>query len=715
MTGPLFSTSWYRVAGLRPRLRSHAQIHRHQYRGQTWYILQDRSTERFHRFSPAAYLVMGLMDGQRTVQEIWETACGRLGDDAPTQDEVIQLLSQLHQTDVLLCDVPSDAAELLHRHERQTRRQWQSRAFSVFSWRFPLFDPDRMLRLLLPIVRPLIGWSGAILWLVVVAPALVLAAVHWSDLTSDVLDRVLAPQNLLPLWLLYPIIKVFHEFGHAFLTKAYGGEVHDMGVMLLVLTPIPYVDASAASAFREKWHRILVGAGGILVELFLASLALFLWLSVEPGLTRTLAYNAIVIAGVSTVLFNGNPLLRYDGYYVLADLVEIPNLRSRATAYLGFLGERYLFGRKEAEPPTATPGERAWFVGYGIASFLYRIFVVVAILLFVMDRFFLLGMIFAALAAIGWAAVPLGKGLAFLFTHPRLRSVRTRAIAVTALLVAAPAGVIGFVPAPYRSRAEGVVWIPDEAFVRAGVDGFIERVVARPGTRVRRGDVLILCRDPVLSAQVQELEARLRELEARYAEQHVKDRGKAEILKEEFVLVRENLARARERAGELTIRSRADGTFVAPLAADLPGRFVRQGELLGYVVEFGTITVRAVVPQVFIDLVRQQTREVEVRLAERLAETFPAVIKREVPGASERLPSPALGSQGGGQLATDPLDKQGVKAMQKVFQVDLELPSPLRVINVGGRVHVRFDHGWAPLGLQWYRQVRQLFLSRFNV
>jgi putative peptide zinc metalloprotease protein len=703
------------VAGLKPRLRSHAQIHRHQYRGQTWYVLQDRSTDRFHRFSPAAYLVIGLMDGRRSVEEVWETACTRLGDDAPTQDEIIQLLSQLYGTDLLQCDVTPDAAELLERHERHTRRQWQSRVFSLFSWRAPLFDPERFLRLLLPVVRPLIGWGGAVVWLAVVGPALVLAAVHWSDLSRDVLDRVLAPHNLLFLWVLYPIVKALHEFGHAFATKAFGGEVHDMGVMLLVLTPVPYVDASSASAFRNKWQRILVGAAGILVELFIAAVALFVWLSVEPGLTRALTYNTVVIAGVSTVLFNGNPLLRYDGYYILADLVEIPNLRGRANAYLGYLGERYLFGRREAEPPTATPGEKAWFVGYGVTSFVYRIFIVVAILLFVMDRFFLLGMVFAVAAAIGWATVPVGKGLKFLFTHPRIRSVRTRAVAVTAVLVALVAGLIGLAPVPYRSRAEGVVWIPDEAFVRAATEAFVERVVAPVGGRVARGDILITTLDPVLVSRVAQLQARLQEMEARYEEQRIADRGKAELIREEIRYVQEDLARARERAGELIIRSGAEGTFVLPTPQDLPGRFVRKGELLGHVVELQTITVRTVVPQGDIDLVLGQTRGVEVRLAERLSEVIPAVVRRVVPGASEHLPAPALGSQGGGQLATDPLDKQGVRAIQKVFQVDLELPSHTRLVNVGGRAYVRFDHGWTPLGVQWYRQVRQLFLARFNV
>ncbi|HEV8640691.1 MAG TPA: PqqD family peptide modification chaperone, partial [Methylomirabilota bacterium] len=196
MSGPLFSASWYRVAQLTPRLRSHARIHRHRYRGATWYVLQDLSTERFHRFSPAAYLIIGLMDGRRTVQELWEAATARLEDDAPTQDEVIQLLSQLHAADVLQCDVPPDAAELLERRQRQSRRAWQSRLLSPFAWRFPLFDPEPFLRLFLPVVRPLVGWVGALLWLAAVGPAVVLAAVHWPELARDVTDRLLAPQNL---------------------------------------------------------------------------------------------------------------------------------------------------------------------------------------------------------------------------------------------------------------------------------------------------------------------------------------------------------------------------------------------------------------------------------------------------------------------------------------------------------------------------------------
>ena len=175
------------------------------------------------------------------------------------------------------------------------------------------------------------------------------------------------------------MLKILHEFGHACATRAYGGEVHDMGVMFLAFIPCPYVDASAAAAFRNTWHRIMVGAAGMIVELFLAALALFVWLNVEPGMVRTAMYDVMLLAGISTVLFNGNPLLRYDGYYMFADYLEMPNLWARSQAYLRYLWERYAFGRQEAVPESATLSERGWFVVYGITALVYRLVVFVAV------------------------------------------------------------------------------------------------------------------------------------------------------------------------------------------------------------------------------------------------------------------------------------------------------------------------------------------------
>ena len=715
MAESLFSPSWYRVAGLKPKLRRHAHIHRHLYRGQTWYVLQDLSSERFHRFSPSAYLVIGLMDGRRTVQQIWDTALSRLGDDAVSQDEVIQLLSQLHSADVLQCDVPPDTAEMFRRHERQSRQVRTRKILSVFAWQIPLFDPERVLERFIPWVRPLFGWFGMGLWLLVVGSAVVLASTHWPELSENVLDQVLMPQNLLLLWLLFPLIKLLHEFGHAFAVKAYGGEVHEMGVMILVLTPVPYVDASSAWAFRSKWQRVLVGAAGMVVEVFLASLALFLWLNLEPGILRAICYNTILIAGVSTVLFNANPLLRFDGYYMLMDWLEMPNLRQRATQYLVYLCERYLFGRREAEMPNASRGERVWFILFSVSSFLYRILVILAILLFLGEISLLLGLIFAASTAFAWFALPTMKIASYLVNSSRIRKVRGRAMLATTGVLAGLTMLLALVPVPFRTMAEGVVWVQEEGIVRARAEGFVAKVVATPGSWVRRGDVLIECEDQDLRTELRVLEGQMRELLAKHRQVARDNRVQAELIDEQMRFVGQNLARARERLSELTIISQASGLFVMPHAENSSGRYVQKGQTLAHVIGADTVTVRTLVSQQDIDLVRESTERVEVRLAERLAHVIPALVKRVVPSASEELPSPALGSQGGGQVAVDPSDREGRRAVQKLFQVDVQLDAEKRPVHIGGHAYIRFHHGYEPIGVQWYRSARQLFLSRLNV
>lgn len=335
MSTQFLSASWYQVAALRPRIRPHARIHRQRFRDQPWYVLRDPASGRMHRFTPAAYLIISLMDGKRSVDEIWTQVAAEMGQDAPTQDEAIHLLAQLHAADVLQTDVTPDVAELYQRYAKQRRATIKKNVLNPFAFRIPLWDPDRFLDRTYRYVAWVFGPVGMLLWLAAAVPALVLTGVHWEALTGNLSDRVLSGQNLLLLWLVFPVVKLLHELGHAYTVKSGGGEVHELGLMLLVLTPVPYVDASAATGFRSKWQRALVGAAGMQVELFLAAIAVFAWISTEPGLVRAIAFNVALIGGVSTVVFNGNPLLRFDSYYILSDLIEIPNLGQRANRYWG--------------------------------------------------------------------------------------------------------------------------------------------------------------------------------------------------------------------------------------------------------------------------------------------------------------------------------------------------------------------------------------------
>jgi putative peptide zinc metalloprotease protein len=305
MEKSLYSSNWYRVEHAKPRLRSHAAIHRHQFRGELWYVLQDRTSGRFLRFTPAAYYIMSLMDGERTVQVIWDMACVRLGDDVLTQDELISMLAQLHQSEVLQCADLPDLSEVSERTRREGRRKKLMSFINPLAIRIPLFDPDRFLTATLPLVRPLISWVGALIFLALIVSAAVLAGFNWSGLTNNITDRVLSADSILLLLLTYPFVKAVHELGHGYVLKHLGGQVHEIGIMFLVFMPVPYVDASDSAAMRDKWQRALVGAAGIIVELVLAALAMFVWINAEEGLARALAFNVMLIGGVSTLLFNG--------------------------------------------------------------------------------------------------------------------------------------------------------------------------------------------------------------------------------------------------------------------------------------------------------------------------------------------------------------------------------------------------------------------------
>jgi len=714
MSESLFSQSWYRVAQVRPQLRAHVNIHHHRYRGRDWYVLQDRATGRFHRFSYEAYVVIGLMDSEHSMDEIWQAACERLGDDMPTQDEIIRLLGQLHQADVLHAGVLPDMDELGRRATKKQRSEWLNYLRSPMAMRFPLLDPERFLAATQFLVQPFLGWFGLLVWLSIVVFALFLGIMHWEGLTTNLADRLLATENLLVLWLVYPVQKALHEMGHAYMVKRRGGEVHELGIMLLVLMPVPYVDASSSSAFPNKYDRMAVGAGGIIMDLLMAALAMFVWVSVEPSLLRAVAFNVILIGSVSTLLFNGNPLLRFDAYYILSDLIEIPNLGTRSNRYLGYLFRKRLFGQEDVESPAVDHGEAVWLGIYAVASFVYRIFITARIVLFVAGRLFFIGVMLALWAIVAMIVIPSVKTIHILVTDPALVRRRMRLVVAVLGLSAVVIVPLSMIPMPSSTVVQGVIWPPEQAFVRAGTEGFVLDVLVEDGTMVDAGQPLVVCENPQLKAHLEVMDGRLSEYEARRRLSRLHDRTEAEILREEIEHLKAELICAKERLDELTTRSPLSGVFVVEQACDLYGRFIQQGEGIGYVLDPGKILVRAVVSEDEIDIVRNDTRAVDVWTADGIGKDIPAEILREVPSASKDLPSLALSVEGGGPIVLDPRQGERPQSFRTLFQFDLALKgSP--VLRVGQRVFVRFEHGAEPLAWRWCRSLRRLLLSRFNV
>lgn len=715
MRRQIFSQSWHNVASLRPRLLPQARMFRHRYRGQYWYIIQDPSGNRHHRMTPAAYSLVRRMNGELTVQQLWDEACEIGGDNLPTQNEIVELLMQLHANDLLATDVSPDAAELFERYRKRRNQKWKQSLMNPMGVRVPLIDPDKFLNRWIKYLAWAFDKRGLFIWLAIVLPAVVLAGQHWNELTLNLSDRVLAAHNLPLLMISYAVIKALHELGHGFATKVWGGNVHEMGLMFLVFAPVPYVDASASSSFHSKKQRAIVAAAGILVEVLLAAIAMYVWLLVEPGLVRAIAFDVMFMAGVSTVLVNGNPLLRFDGYYLLTDLIEIPNLAQRGQNYLKYLSDYYLFGARELEAPDETRSEKRWLIFYTIASWFYRIFLMISIILFVAGEFFIFGVLLAIWSAITLFVFPVWKSIKHILHSQSLQRHRPRAIKVSTGLVTGFLLFISLVPLPLRTTAEGVVWLPDDALVRTGADGFFQQWLVEPGTYVEAGTPLFVLHNSQLATDFAATQARLVEASSRYRIKQFSNPAEAAVLQQQLRHAQQTLKRIERRKQELVVYSKTAGILSVLKAEDMQGQYFKQGQLLAYILDPKRFIARIAVEQPDIELVQSHLKAVQVRLADDMSNVYSSTVIRQVPSAIDELPSAALTPEGGGIIATDPSETGKLKPLQRVFLFDLALPEKAFMHAFGGRVHIRFSHNYQPLLYQWYRRVRQLFLSHFHV
>jgi putative peptide zinc metalloprotease protein len=722
---PTFSESWYRVQALKVRLRPSAQISRQYYRGERWYVVRDPAGNLYHRLSDPAYRFVALLDGTRTINEAWELVGGVMDDDAPTQPEVIQIISQLYSANLIEADVTPDSATLLKRSKNLEQRRLQQRLMNVLFPRIPIWDPNQFLTRWKPVIDGVFSWPMAVLWGVVVIWAAFTIAPLGDRLVSSAKDSV-DPSNWFYLWLVFCSTKFLHEMGHAASCRRFGGECHEMGLMFLVFVPTPYVDASSAWGFPNRWKRMFVGAAGMTVEIFVAALCAFVWANTAPGkLIHQLAYNAMLIASVSTVLFNANPLLRYDGYYMLSDFLEIPNLQKRSQDYSLGLIRRKLFGARAREPLPSV-GTRYWLAKYAVLSGIYRIFVGLMIVILVAFKVPILGILMSIGGLVTWAVVPIFKAVKYLALDPELHRKRGRAWAWSLAGAAAAVTLVGFIPMTMRVKVEGVVEPVNRQVVRNEAAGFVEAIVATDGAIVKKGDVLVKLRDPVIEHDVETTAANLRAAEIKFrASQAGSKPAQAQADYQEVVAYTKQLDERRRRADKLTIRADVDGQVISPDLVNLPGKYLPRGTELMVVAATEDLYVRSVVSQEdaqFVPTNGGVLPGTSVKLASAVWESLTVRKVEVVNAASDRLPSHVLAQNGGGTLAMDSTDPRSGKTTTKQIELRAYLEpncvvSPLghtAPVVPGQRAYLRLTLGKKPLAWQAWRWVQQIIQSHSN-
>jgi putative peptide zinc metalloprotease protein len=720
----LLSEHWHAVRFLRPRLREGVQPLHRLLRGKPSVLLYDPVTQRFHRMAPRVWRVLQLFDGRRTLDEVWNAACdkadsgGAFGEregETISQHELVQLMSSLHSNDLLQSQVSPDAREILERHRRQQRARLKQSLFNPASIKLPLLYPDAWFERQAGLARLLFRWPVLALWLAAVAPAGVLAWEHWATLTGNLSDRVLSASNVALLWLTYPIVKAVHEWAHGMAIKAWGGQVREVGVIFIVFTPVPYVDATSSYRFPSKWTRAAVSAAGILAELLLGALAVYVWVMAEPGLVTAIAFNVILIAGVSTLVVNGNPLMRYDGYFIACDLLEMPNLAQRATQYWAYLADRYAFGARQAQSLAESRSERVILFVFGAVSPIYRLMVVIGLIWFVAGKYLFLGILMALTMAWSAFVMPLWKGWKHLTENPALARRREVAMRRSSVALLVLVLFVVAVPLPFRSVEQGVVWLPDDAIVRAQVPGHIVQADLAQGHHVDADQLLLRLDNPPLQAELEMELAAVAQTQARLRKAQVDDLVRAAALRLDLQARQTRLDEALRRTAALEVKAGVGGRWEPAASTELLGRYARRGEVLGYVINGPSRLVRVAVAQEESALIRSRLRAVKVRLNNAPREAMTARIHRWVPGGELELVSPALGTSGGGQIAVDPTQQSGTHSLSRVFDLEIELDHASTAAVFGDRAWVRFDLAPAPLAWQWFLRLRQAFLSHLSV
>lgn len=711
-----FSESWHRVAEVKASLRPTVKSRLQKFRGECWYVLHDPFNNQFFRLRPAAYNFVARLRPDRTVEEVWREVLEHDPDGAPGQEEVIRLLTQLHFANLLYYDTPADSEQFFERYRKRKQRELKSRLLTIMFMRIPLLDPDNFLKRLVPYVGFLFGKLGFLAWLLVLGLAGKVAIDNF-DALSDQAQGVLAPDNLILLYLGMVFIKTLHEFGHALICRYYGGEVHTMGVMLLVFTPLPYMDATSSWAFRSRWQRALVGAGGMIVELFVAALATFVWANTGPGVVNSLAYNMMFIASVSTLVFNANPLLKFDGYYILSDLLDLPNLYTRARKQWAYLFERYVFGVKEAESQADTGKEYFWLLVYGALSGIYRVIVFAGIIIFVADKYLLLGLLMVVILVVSWVIVPPYKLIKYLASSPRLARTRSRAVGATAGMVALVILLTAVVPFPNRFRAPGVVEAETYVQVVNDAPGWLDGVLVESGREVDAGTPLLRLSNPELDNELKMAQAQWQQVQVMEQWANSEQVSDREPIRKRKAAIAARLAELERQRASLVVKAKRSGVWVAPRIGDHVGTWQLRGTRLGQIVDMRRFRFIAVVPQDEASrLFAESIQKAEVRLFGQAGNNIEVSHYEIIPYESDQLPSAALSWLAGGEVATARDDDTGRKTTEPFFQINADLvPNDEARLLHGRSGKLRLSLHDEPLLWQWERALRQLLQKRYQI
>ncbi|MBI1372470.1 MAG: HlyD family efflux transporter periplasmic adaptor subunit [Phycisphaera sp.] len=706
-----------------PAVRKDLEISPQLYLGKIVYVVKDPVSLTYFRLKPAEHFVLKNLDGQASANDMARKLARHFPEQPADAEQVMVFIRMLQGSGLLLGRGESHGEWIRENRDERRRKNVMAQWFNFLFIKIPIMDPDHLLDDIYSFVRFFMNRKTMWLAAIFLVSSLVAIGLH-LDRVGALKFPVLGWINALMLTGTFLTVKVIHEFGHGLAAKHRGLEVHEIGVMMMVFFPVFYVDVSDAWMVTRRSDRLWINAGGVYIECLFASIAAWVFLSTDPGVVNQIAFNTMLAASVTTVLFNANPLLRYDGYYFLMDWLEIPNLRSKAGNYCGYLAKRYLLGMDEEVPPHEASTHPIFMPLYSAAAGVYRwvvVFGIIAVVWHLLDPYGLevISAIMGIVAVVTMLLLPLGQMLSFVWSQQKARTGRQVAISVLGVvaLFGVAAGILA-IPTDQTVKHPVVVLAVERQPVFAFVPGRVDEVHVDDGQYVHKGDPLLTLRNPPLVDRLDQLGVSLRLTQLQLESSRID--GRIDVvasLTTQIKHIREQIDVTNEKIAELVVRAPIDGRIQTYRRLQtLLGMMVDRGDEIALVVGDQQREVDMVLPETDASLVEVDDR-VNVRLWGSAELARVGHVERVGSQILKSLPHEALSSRFKGEVDTVPTSQyNSAPSTPSVIATITMDPgqAPLPLDGSTGRGSIIVEEK-VTLAAQLWRRIRQVISPDYRL
>ena len=661
----------------RLRLKDSLRFQMRQSGGSITYLVEDDVTGRFFRVGLAQYTFMTMLDGNRTVSTALMKTATLLREHAIDETEAASLCKWAIESGLVESETGNSAARRHEQHEQQQKQKMVS-YLNPMMVRMPLFNPDALVTAISRFTGFSISPLGAIIWLVVVAFGFFQLLSNWDAFYANRVNAFGA-EDFIWIAVTWVVLKLIHELAHSLVCKKYGGRVGSCGILVLLMIPMPYVDVTSSWRFENKWKRILTSAAGMLSEVFVAAIACYVWANSQPGPVQYHAGNVIITASLHTLLFNINPLMRFDGYYMLADWLEIPNLSPNGRGWLKGIFSWAYFGKKPAAlKETAFRGLAVRI--YGILAMLWFFTIAIGLSLAASGLIEGFGLIVALIGIVMWAGIPLFKLCKYvIFGTDTDRPNRVWFAMAMLLTVCIVGGFLYACPSPTVVSAPVVIEYELLSVVRSNGTGFAKTIHVTDGQMVEAGDLLVTLEHPELEQELRSLLididiSKLR-INSLYNDEKISD---VQLEQESLAALEKQKAELEQKIGDLVILAPQSGQVLARELDISVGQHFTPGTEILSIGRPGEIQALALTRQIDIDWVTANPEaEVDLLIWGRDKETLiPGKISLVNPRARDDLPHEAFAATVGGPLAVVPRNQVEDGGSDNEQEQDLMLTQP---------------------------------------